>query len=36
VLNQHLSLISALLFLVGGAIALYVELTGDTPDVELA
>ena len=36
VLNQHLSLISALLFLVGGAIALYVELTGDVPDVELA
>ena len=36
VLNQHLSLISALLFLVGGAIALYVELTGDAPDVELA
>lgn len=36
VLNQHLSLISALLFLVGGAIALYVELTGDTPDIELA
>ena len=36
VLNQHLSLISALLFLVGGAIALYVELTGNAPDVELA
>ncbi len=36
VLNQHLSLISALLFLVGGVIALYVELTGNTPDVELA
>lgn len=36
VLNQHLSLISALLFLVGGAIALYVELNGDAQDVELA
>jgi len=36
VLNQHLSLISALLFLIGGVIALYVELTGDAPDVELA
>ncbi len=36
VLNQHLSLISALLFLVGGAIALYVELTGGALDTELA
>lgn len=36
VLNRHLSLISALLFLVGGVIALYVEITGDVPDVELA
>ena len=36
VLNQHLSLISALLFLIGGVIVLYVELTGDAPDVELA
>lgn len=35
-LNKHLSLISALLFLVGGALALYVELTGGTPDFELA
>lgn len=35
-LNQHLSLVSALLFLIGGVIALYVELTSDTPDVELA
>jgi len=35
VLNQHLSLIAALLFLIGGVINLYVELTGDTPDVEL-
>ncbi len=36
VLNQHLSLVVTLLFLVGGAISLYVELTGDAPDVELA
>lgn len=36
VLNQHLSLVAALLFLVAGAINLYVELTGDAPDVELA
>lgn len=36
VLNQHLSLISALLFLIGGVIALYVELTGEASDVELA
>lgn len=36
VLNQQLSLISALLFLVGGVISLYVELTSDVPDVELA
>lgn len=35
-LNKHLSLISALLFLIGGALALYVELTGGTPDFELA
>lgn len=35
-LNKHLSLISALLFLVGGSLALYVELTGGTPDFELA
>lgn len=36
VLNQHLSLVAALLFLVAGVINLYVELTGDAPDVELA
>lgn len=36
VLNQHLSLIAALLFLVAGVINLYVELTGDAIDVELA
>lgn len=36
VLNQHLSLIAALLFLVAGVINLYVELTGDDIDVELA
>lgn len=36
VLNQHLSLIAALLFLVAGAINLYVELTGDAIDIELA
>lgn len=37
VLNQHLSLVAALLFLIGGVINLYIELTGeDTPDVELA
>lgn len=35
-LNKHLSLISSLLFLIGGALALYVELTGGTPDFELA
>lgn len=36
VLNQHLSLVAALLFLVAGVINLYVEITGDAPDVELA
>lgn len=37
VLNKHLALISALLFLIGGAIALYVELTSNTPeDIGLA
>lgn len=36
VLNQHLSLIAALLFLIAGAVNLYIELTGDEPDVELA
>lgn len=36
VLNQHLSLIAALLFLVAGVINLYVELTGDAIDIELA
>lgn len=36
VLNQHLSLIAALLFLIAGAINLYIELTGNAPDVELA
>ncbi len=35
VLSQHLSLIAALLFLIGGIINLYIELTSDTPDVEL-
>lgn len=36
VLNQHLSLVAALLFLIAGVMNLYVELTGDAPDVELA
>lgn len=37
VLNKHLALISALLFLIGGAIALYVELSSNTPeDIGLA
>jgi len=31
VLNRHIALISALLFLVGGVLALSVELTSDTP-----
>lgn len=35
-LNKHLGLVSALLFLIGGVIALYVELTSDTLVVELA
>lgn len=36
VLNKHLSLIAALLFLIAGAINLYIELTGNAPDEELA
>ncbi len=35
VLNQHLGLISSLLFLVGGAIALYVEITSNTPEEDI-
>lgn len=35
-LNRHLSLISSLLFLIGGALALYIELNSGNPDFELA
>lgn len=35
VLNQHLSLIAALLFLVAGAMNLYIELTSDSPDPDV-
>lgn len=35
-LNRHLSLISSLLFLIGGALALYIELNSGSPDFELA
>lgn len=35
VINAHLKLIAALLFLVAGGIALYAELTKDTPDTDL-